>query len=75
MASFKTFLLKAFKNLCSLFSFTITEMHTFFIKRLEYKSSYLARERCFYLLSGMHQLCFNYSSENLMWTNTLQHSS
>lgn len=53
MASFKNFLLKAFKNLCSLFS--VTEMHTFFIKQLEYQSSYLAWERCFHLLSGMHQ--------------------
>lgn len=36
MTSFKNFLLKAFKNLSSLFSVVITEMHTFFIKRLEY---------------------------------------
>lgn len=55
MASFKNFLLKAFKNLCSLFSVTITEMCTFFIKKLEYQSTYLAWERCFYLLSGRHQ--------------------
>lgn len=53
MASFKNFLLKAFKILRSLFSVTITEMCTFFIKKLEYQSSYLAWERCF--LSGMHQ--------------------
>lgn len=55
MASFKNFLIKAFKSLFSLFSVMTTEMHTFFIKQLEYQSSYLAREKRSYLLSGMHQ--------------------
>lgn len=55
MASFKNFLLKGFKNLCSLFSVKTTKPHTFFLKQLEYQTSYPARERCFYLLSGKHQ--------------------
>lgn len=41
MASFKNFLLKAFKNLCSVVSVLITEMHAFFIKQLESQSSCL----------------------------------
>lgn len=55
MASFEDFLLKPFKNLFSLFSVMTTDMHTFFIKQVESQSSYLACEKCFYLLSGMLQ--------------------
>lgn len=49
-------------------------MHTFFIKQIEYQSSYLVCEKCFYLLSGMHQNLLELLFREPVWINT-QHSS